>query len=60
MIKVNSNLNRDTKSMALLSSNKKTLQEHRQKLKQQDDINNLREDVRELKMIVLELIKKVK
>ena len=59
MIKVNDNLNRDGHSKALLSSNRKALQEHRQRLKQVDDINSLREDVSELKNIVLELIKKV-
>ena len=59
MIKVNDNLNRDVHSKALLSSNKKSLQEHRQRVKQVDDINSLREDVLELKNIVLELLKKV-
>ena len=57
MIKVNDNLNRDGHSKALLSSNRKSLQEHRQRLKQVNDINSLREDVLELKNMIQTLIK---
>ena len=59
MLKVNDNLSRDVHSKALLSSNRKALNEHRQKLKQSNDINSLREDVKTLTKLVTELINKV-
>ena len=59
MIEVNENLSRDAHSKALLSSNRKRLDEHRHKIKQSNDINTLKEDVKNLTQLLEVLIKKI-
>lgn len=58
MIKINNNLSRDIKSMAILSTNKKALQAHREKVKQSTDINSLKEQVSKLTDLIENLLER--
>ena len=58
MIPIDNDVGRDGHSKAILSTNKKALNAHRQKIKQNDEIKNLRTQVKELKDLLLQVINK--